>query len=155
MAAPRTAMKTHDPSHALQGEAEIVLDFISPCDHCGIPCAGTFELWYIEGAKRKMFVVDRPTLSELLEAAVKAAVDNSTYDRLPGFIRTWNEGVGWAALDEPFLVEHADILAAIDVMVMMAPQPNGDARLPRMLVSLRDFLVQACQKSRELWARET
>ena len=48
------------------------------------------------------FEIDRPTLWELLDASVKAALDEGAFAGLPAFIRDWNEGTGWAArgLDE-------------------------------------------------------
>lgn len=145
-------MKTQDADHALQGDVEIVSDFVVPCGHCGATCTGTFRLWYVDDGKRKTFEVDRLTFSELLGAVVEAATDEDAYRRLPVFVRNWNECVGWAGLDDAAPIDTADLLAAVEAL---KAHTAGDARLVGILASLHDFVVQGHRRHRELWAGET
>lgn len=140
---------------ALPPNIEIVAGLVASCDVCGVPCTGTFRLWYVEGGKRMTFEVDRPTFWELLEPAVKAAIDEGAYPAMPAFIRNWNEAVGWAGqgLDEATPVDTADILATIETL--KARHDGADTRLAGVIASLGDFVLRCFDEDRALWAGET
>lgn len=144
-----------NPEHGegvARGDVHVIADLVSPCRYCGVPCSGTFRLWYVDGDERKAFEVDRPTLDALLEPLVEAASGGERYARLSTFIRHWNECVGWAGMETAASVPVADMLATIEAL----KAHHGDSgRLAEVLASLAEFVVGGCQRQREFWAGET
>lgn len=140
---------------SLASELHVVADFVAPCAHCGIACVGTFRLWYVDGGRRVTFELDRPSLWELLEGAVRTAIDDGTYPALTPFIRDWNQGAGWTArgLDEAGRIEASDILAAVAALEKC--QATHDARQERIVTALADFVRRCAREDRELWICET
>ena len=145
-------MKPEEVERATRGDLHVVADVVSPCSYCGVPCSGTFRLWYVDGDERNAFEVDRLTLEALLAPLVEAASDAAGYARLSTFIRNWNEGVGWAGMEEAAPVAAADMLVTIEAL---KAHHGNHGRLKAALASLEEFVVRGCQQQREFWAGET
>lgn len=133
---------------------EIIADFVAPCPYCGVPCSGTFRVWYSDGDRRRAFEMERGSLLVALEQLVGAAIERSEYDSLPAFVQEWNEARGWAEFaSDGALVAADDLLRTVD---LLDQQRSGtDVRGAKILDGLRTFVTQANQEGREVWATET
>ena len=98
---------------------KIVADHVTVCHHCGVPCMGTFLIWYVDNGLRMAFETDTLSLEEPMGELVQQASDQGRYPALPSFVREWNETVGWCAANtngtEVSLAELIETAAAVAV----------------------------------------
>lgn len=68
----------------------------SPCPQCGVPACGKEDiLWYEDNGKRIALVFDGGYFDLAGEEFLKNHVGTTDYERLPTFMKEWNESRGW------------------------------------------------------------
>ncbi len=153
MAIERRTIFRDGVSRSFVADVEIVADFVEPCSYCGVPCSGTTRIWYVASHTRKTFETDHGTLSGLMDALVREAIENDAYESLPAFVRCANEATGWAT----FLLEDGAVVSADDLLLAVNAMEanNSDSRITSMLSAIRELVSAAIAGGHVLWAGST
>ena len=140
-------------SNLFQADVEIIADFVRPCSYCGIPCTGTFRLWYLDGNRRMTFETD--DLSSLLHSVIDVAIKEDTYDLLPTFVRDYNEGTGWESFDlmDGAMIDGDDMLHTISLFE--STYDSSDNYVVKMLATLSNIVHECVRDERALYACNT
>jgi hypothetical protein len=140
-------------SHSFKADVEIIADFVTPCSYCGIPCMGTFRLWYLDGDRRMTFETDN--LSPLLNSVIDVAINEDTYDLLPRFVRDYNECTGWDSSDlmDGMMIKSNDMLHTINLFE--STYDGSDDYIVKMLAALRNIVTECVRDGRALYAWNT
>ena len=141
-------------SNFFQADVEIIADFVRPYSYCGIPCTGTFRLWYLDGNCRMTFETD--DLSSLLDSVIDVAIkDADAYNLLPAFVRDYNERTGWASsgLMDDAMIEGCDMLDTIKLFE--STYDSSDDYLVKMVAALSNIVNECVRDGRELYVCTT
>jgi hypothetical protein len=114
----------------MQPSAEEI-DLRSPCSYCGVCCTGTFVLWYALGEQRRSVEIDRPTLSEVLEADAGLEA--------PAIVQEWNTADGWTDAPDGAATDAGELIALLERHADL----DADGRLARLAAFARDAQASA------------
>jgi hypothetical protein len=132
---------------------EIIADFVRPCSYCGIPCTGTFRLWYLDSNRRMTFETD--DLSLLLDSVIDVAIKKEAYDLLPKFVRDYNEGTGWELFDlmDGTMIEGDDMLNTVNLFE--STYDGSDDYVVKMIAALSNIVSECVRDGRALYVCNT
>jgi hypothetical protein len=131
--------------------ADVVLlaDFAESCPQCGQLCSGAYRFWYADSGRWMTVEVDRPTLDAMLDGVARRV--GGDLDRLPGFVREWNEARGWAASDarpDGVVIATAQLLETLAQLAAAELSPRGAA----LVAALHSLIDDAGRAGRPLLA---